>query len=105
MAAKASKKIAVRRTTKAGKQAGKKVARRFEKVDYSKKVGVDLSYIGSKDEVAETRNVASRERVRTELESEVEKFLKTGGTISNIKPNVMADPPKKPESNYGSRPI
>ena len=76
-----------------------------EPVDYQKKVSVDLAFIGSKDEVAETRNVASRERVRTELESEVEKFLRMGGAIVNVKPNVMADPPRKPESNYGSRPI
>ena len=27
------------------------------------------------------------------------------GKISSIEPNVMADPPRKPESNYGSRPI
>jgi hypothetical protein len=76
-----------------------------EPVDYQKKVSVDLAFIGSKDEVAETRNVASRERVRTELETEVEKFLRMGGAIVNVKPNVMADPPRKPESNYGSRPI
>ncbi|MDB4430977.1 hypothetical protein N9137_01150 [Pseudomonadales bacterium] len=76
-----------------------------EPVDYQKKVSVDLTFIGSKDEVAETRNVASRERVRTELETEVEKFLRMGGAIVNVKPNVMADPPRKPESNYGSRPI
>jgi hypothetical protein len=76
-----------------------------EPVDYQKKVSVDLAFIGSKDEVAETRNVASRERVRTELETEVEKFSRMGGAIVNVKPNVMADPPRKPESNYGSRPI
>lgn len=76
-----------------------------EPVDYQKKASVDLAFIGSKDEVAETRNVASRERVRTELETEVEKFLRMGGAIVNVKPNVMADPPRKPESNYGSRPI
>ena len=66
---------------------------------------VDLAFIGSKDEVAETRNAASRERVRSVLDDEVAKFLNGGGKISNVAPNVMGDPPRKPESNYGSRPI
>lgn len=66
---------------------------------------LDLAYIGSKDESAESRNVASRERVRSSLQSEIEAFLSGGGQIAEIEPNVMADPPKKPESNYGSRPI
>lgn len=66
---------------------------------------VDLSFIGSKDEVAETRNTASRERVRSVLDDEVAKFLNGGGKINNVAANVMGDPPRKPESNYGSRPI
>ncbi|MEZ7984880.1 MAG: hypothetical protein QMB64_03540 [Pseudomonadales bacterium] len=66
---------------------------------------VDLSFIGSKDEVAETRNSASRERVRSVLDDEVAKFLNGGGKINNVEANVMGDPPRKPESNYGSRPI
>ncbi|MBT8139616.1 MAG: hypothetical protein KJP25_07595 [Gammaproteobacteria bacterium] len=74
-------------------------------MDYNQKIKLDLGFIGSKDEAAEMRNVGSRTRVRSELESEVEKFLNSGGSIQNIEPNVMADPPKKPESNYGSRPI
>ena len=66
---------------------------------------VDLSFIGSKEESAETRTVASRERVRSQLDSEIEAFLTQGGKIDNVAPNVMGDPPRKPESNYGSRPI
>jgi flagellar basal body-associated protein FliL len=66
---------------------------------------VDLGFIGSKDEVAEARNVASRARVRSEIENDIESFLKQGGKIENVAPNVMGDPPRKPESNYGSRPI
>ena len=38
----------------------------------------DLSFIGSKDEHAETRNIASRERVRSELDDEVARFLDLG---------------------------
>ena len=66
---------------------------------------VDLSFIGSKEESAETRTIASRERVRSELSSEVEAFLNGGGKIDEVAANVMGDPPKKPETNYGSRPI
>ena len=66
---------------------------------------VDLSYIGSKDEQPEARNVKSRERVRSNLEGDIEAFLKSGGNIDSIEPNVMADPPRKPENSYGSRPI
>lgn len=65
----------------------------------------DLNFIGSKDEHAETRNIASRQRVRSEMDSEVERFLKAGGKINNVAANVMGDPPRKPESSYGSRPI
>tara|TARA_B100000767_G_scaffold257378_1_gene265193 strand:- start:10069 stop:10314 length:246 start_codon:yes stop_codon:yes gene_type:complete len=65
----------------------------------------DLNFIGSKDEHAETRNAASRQRVRSELDNEVERFLNAGGKINNIEANIMGDPPRKPESSYGSRPI
>lgn len=46
-----------------------------------------------------------REDLRTELDRQVQDFLKNGGEIQDIEPNVMADPPKKPQNNYGSRPI
>ena len=39
------------------------------------------------------------------LDSEIEIFLNGGGKINFIKPNVMGDPPKRPESSYGSKPI
>ena len=64
-----------------------------------------MNFIGSKYEHAETRNIASRERVRSELDDEVARFLEAGGKIDNIAANVMGDPPRKPESSYGSRPI
>lgn len=46
-----------------------------------------------------------RADVRDELHRQVEDFLSHGGHIQEIEPNVMADPPKKPVNNYGSRPI
>jgi hypothetical protein len=67
--------------------------------------GVDLEFIGSKDEKAETRSVTSRTRLRSQVEEDIARFLQQGGAISQIAPDVTADPPRKPESNYGSRAI
>jgi SutA-like transcriptional regulator len=45
--------------------------------------------------------VAAREDVRKQLAADVEAFLKRGGAIQDVAQDVRADPPKKPESNYG----
>lgn len=42
---------------------------------------------------------------RQRLQSEIEAYLASGGMIRQIPANVRADPPKKPESNYGGQPI
>lgn len=44
-------------------------------------------------------------KLRNAMQDEIEAFLAKGGKIQQIEDNVMADPPKKPTSNYGSRPI
>ncbi len=56
---------------------------------------------------AELESAASAERdaIRSKLEDDVEAFLASGGHINRIAPNVLADPPKKPQSNYGGQPI
>lgn len=51
------------------------------------------------------RSVSSREAERKRLEDDMKRFLNGGGTITQVDPNVRTDPPRKPESNYGSRPI
>lgn len=66
---------------------------------------VDLEFIGSRDESADQRNVVSRHRIRNQMEADIAAFLAQGGAINAIEPNVCADPPKKPSSAYGSRPI
>lgn len=66
---------------------------------------VDFSYLGSKEESADERTVESRRRLREMLTSQIEEFLKKGGKIEAIPSNITATPPKKPESNYGNRPI
>ena len=43
----------------------------------------------------------AREDERNELASAVEAFLKSGGKVEEIPKGERADPPKKPENNYG----
>lgn len=57
------------------------------------------------EEMPEERTVASRQKLRDEMAKEMEEFLARGGKIAQIEPNVTADPPRKPDSDYGSRPI
>lgn len=54
---------------------------------------------------AETLTVSSKEALRRQLEEEVARFLAQGGKVKEIPPDVQADPPQKPVSNYGSKPI
>ena len=56
-------------------------------------------------EDAETLTVSSKEALRRQLEEEMARFLAQGGQIKEIPPDVTADPPQKPVSNYGSKPI
>ncbi len=50
-------------------------------------------------------DTSGREHLRQQLQSDVEAFLAAGGRINEIPPNVVADPPRKPQSNYGGQPI
>lgn len=56
-------------------------------------------------EALEDFSIASRQKARDELASQIEAFLARGGKIQEIDPNVTADPPKKPAPDYGGRPI
>ena len=66
---------------------------------------LEKEFFGSREDRAEDRTVTSRAKIRSELSDQIEQFLAQGGRINQIDPNVMADPPRKPQSNYGSRPI
>lgn len=59
----------------------------------------------SHEEIPEERTVASRQKQRDEMAKEIEAFLARGGKINHVEPNVTADPPRKPDNDYGSRPI
>jgi hypothetical protein len=56
-------------------------------------------------DTAESLTVSSKEALRRQLEEEMERFLAKGGRVQEIPPDVTADPPQKPVSNYGSKPI
>ncbi|VUD58987.1 Transcriptional regulator SutA [Thalassocella blandensis] len=47
----------------------------------------------------------AKEMERKRLQADIEAFLAAGGTINRIDSNVISDPPKRPESNYGGQPI
>ena len=51
------------------------------------------------------RSLSSREAERRQLEADMARFHNHGGEIKQIDRDVRMDPPRKPESNYGSRPI
>lgn len=58
-----------------------------------------------KDDGADARTVAGRQKVREKLAKDVEAFLARGGRIQEVDANTTADPPVRPTSEYGSRPI
>jgi len=53
----------------------------------------------------ELPSLEAKQREREELARAMEEFLARGGRVQEVEPNVVADPPKKPDSKYGSRPI
>ncbi len=61
--------------------------------------------IFDKDDNESLRTLNARKAVRDQLEDDIEAFLAAGGSVQKIDVNVMADPPTKPVSKYGGRPI
>jgi len=57
------------------------------------------------EEVEELPSVEAKQKERDALARAMEEFLSRGGKVQEIEPTVVADPPKKPDSKYGSRPI
>lgn len=52
-------------------------------------------------EQVEVHSTAARAALRDTIAADVEAFLKRGGSIEKVADDHRADPPKKPESNYG----
>jgi hypothetical protein len=55
--------------------------------------------------VDELPSVEAKQKDRDALARAMEEFLSRGGKVQEVEPNVVSDPPKKPEGKYGSRPI
>lgn len=78
----------------------------FENDDVETDLGDEVHYQASaSSESVDDEAAILRENLRKQLQSDVEAFLASGGRINEIPPNVVADPPKKPQSNYGGQPI
>jgi len=48
---------------------------------------------------------AAKEKIRSQLNDDIAAYLQKGGKVQVIEQDVRADPPKKPNSEYGSGPI
>ncbi len=55
----------------------------------------------STDKTPDVHSVEAREPARSEIASDVEKFLDGGGEIEEVPRNFRADPPRRHENNYG----
>ena len=55
--------------------------------------------------VDELPSVEAKNKERDALARAMEEFLAKGGKVVEVEPNEVADPPKKPDNKYGSRPI
>ena len=55
--------------------------------------------------VEELPSIEAKQKERDALARAMEEFLSRGGKVQEIEANVVADPPKKPDSKYGNRPI
>lgn len=73
--------------------------------DQQETLSIDLTYVGSREDAADNRTVASRKRLRDQLNDEIQAFLARGGKIDQVETSATADPPKRPVSHYGQQPI
>ena len=56
-------------------------------------------------DVDELPSVEAKQKERDALARAMEEFLSRGGKVQEVEANVVADPPKNPNSKYGARPI
>ncbi len=50
-------------------------------------------------------SASGRSRIREQLNADIEAFLSGGGRIIRVDDSVRADPPRPPDTRYGSQPI
>jgi|GEM_PF-261817 hypothetical protein len=70
-------------------------------VDADEEVGAAPASRARKVEPEEVHSSAARAALRNTIAADVEAFLARGGSIKKVADDHRADPPKKPESNYG----
>jgi len=63
-----------------------------------------MAEVGREIETTDS-TLSAKEAERRRIKEEIDEFLKKGGEITKVDTNVMSDPPKRPESNYGGQPI
>lgn len=66
---------------------------------------IDLNFMGSLEETAESRTIASRKRIHDQVDADISVFLAKGGRISCVDSKVTSDPPQRPQYRYGRHPI
>jgi len=49
----------------------------------------------------DAHTIRAREQERTSLQADIESFLANGGKVTSVEPLLRADPPCKPQNNYG----
>ncbi|RHW20632.1 hypothetical protein [Pseudomonas jilinensis] len=59
----------------------------------------------AEEDELEGASLEAKAREREMLARQIEEFMARGGKVQEIGDNVVSDPPKKPDSKYGSRPI
>lgn len=53
------------------------------------------------DGQVDAHTVRAREAERNSLRADIDAFLKNGGKVTSVAPNLRADIPRKPQNNYG----
>ena len=99
------RKVAARKA-RAGKPVPKspgKVTRRAAKAPATEAVTGDAPVldVATLSATSEAHSVTTREPARNQRADDVERFLAKGGQIEEVPKNFRADPPRRPENNYG----
>jgi len=59
-------------------------------------VEVEVEAVAVRDEPVETRSQEARRKLREQMQAEIDAFLKSGGRIEQVEPNVSAQPATNP---------
>ena len=57
------------------------------------------------DDAAYADSHSAKDIERQQIQAQIDAFIQGGGQIVQVDSSVMADPPRKPTSNYGGQPI